>query len=320
MASAKGALTSTEPSISATPSSSPRRACSGMIRSRKASRPGHASPRSRSERVDLGQLAAAGKAPGKLAVARAAKTSSSGSAPALPPSTRGSTRGSRSTGDARSPRPAAGCAGAASRMWPLKSVAVTNRSSGCPGGSSGAAAGALPPSPRARRRSAARSRARRTAARTSASGSAATAWRAPRRGFRARRWRRRRCRAAAACTTPAACAQNLADARPRPRVGIEQHVDVGALEPQPGQRLERLAGMDRLGEEHAVDPAGAGPGDDVGQHPQAQAVLRLDAAAAAADRRARVLPVGGVAGSGRRGSPGRASTAPWSPRACRPRG
>ena len=53
---------------------------------------------------------------------------------------------------------------------------------------------------------------------------------------------------------------------PRPRLGIEQHFDVCAGQPQVGQRFKALSGMDRLGQEHPVDPACAGPGNDVGQH------------------------------------------------------
>ena len=68
----------------------------------------------------------------------------------------------------------------------------------------------------------------------------------------------------------------LGDPRSRPRIGIEQDVDIGALQPQVGQRLKALPGMDRLGQEHPVDPARAGPGDDIGQDPQAQAEMLGD--------------------------------------------
>ena len=54
----------------------------------------------------------------------------------------------------------------------------------------------------------------------------------------------------------------------RPRIRIEQHIDVGAFQPQFGQRFQRLPGMDRLRKEHAVDAARAGPGDDVGKDAQ----------------------------------------------------
>ena len=62
------------------------------------------------------------------------------------------------------------------------------------------------------------------------------------------------------------------------RIGIEQRIDVGAFQPQFGQRIEALARMDRLGEEHAVDPAGAGAADDVGQHVQRRSAGGGDAA------------------------------------------
>ncbi len=59
--------------------------------------------------------------------------------------------------------------------------------------------------------------------------------------------------------------------------GIEQRLDIGDVEPQVGQRVERLAGGDRLAEEDAVDTARAGTGDDIDQHPQPQPgfVLKL---------------------------------------------
>ena len=63
----------------------------------------------------------------------------------------------------------------------------------------------------------------------------------------------------------------------RPCVGIGQHVDVGALQPQIGQRIEALPGMDRLRQEHPVDPACRCPGDDIGQDPQLERVEIADA-------------------------------------------
>ena len=60
------------------------------------------------------------------------------------------------------------------------------------------------------------------------------------------------------------------------RGGIDQFVDIGDLEPQVGQRFERLARMDRLREEPRVDPARAGPAHDIGQDAQPQAVFVLD--------------------------------------------
>ncbi len=92
--------------------------------------------------------------------------------------------------------------------------------------------------------------------------------------------------------------------RQRPRVGIEQAVDVGVLQPQLGQRIERLAARDRTCEEDAVDSARARPGDDIGQHAQPHAALRRNGgqklavdAARAALRRALMK------GARRRGEP-----------------
>ena len=139
MASAKGALTSTDPSISATCSAAPLWLCSGMMRSTKAVRLGQACPRS-CARASISASCSAGKAPGKLAVARAAKTSSSGAA-SFPPGAAGVS--ARNPIDRRCSLSSA-TAGLCSRSFcsrPRKSVAVTNRSSGWPGGSSGAPVG-----------------------------------------------------------------------------------------------------------------------------------------------------------------------------------
>ena len=137
MASAKGALTSTDPSIRASPAKSASASRPGSRRRRNGSRPGHGRPRS-SARRSSSATCSAGKAPGKLAVARAAKTSSSGLARA-PPGAAGV--GARNPIETR-------CSGSSTRAgecsvivsaWPLKSVAVTNRSNGWPAGSRGAA-------------------------------------------------------------------------------------------------------------------------------------------------------------------------------------
>lgn len=42
-------------------------------------------------------------------------------------------------------------------------------------------------------------------------------------------------------------------------VGVKQPIDVGIVEPHVGQRIERLAGFDRLGQENAIDAACARP-------------------------------------------------------------
>lgn len=68
----------------------------------------------------------------------------------------------------------------------------------------------------------------------------------------------------------------LCVARSRSLRRIDQRLDVGRIEPQRGQRLERLAGRDRLREEDAVDAAGAGAGDDVDQNAETQTRLAFD--------------------------------------------
>ena len=140
MAPSNGLLTSTDPSMSETPSTVSLRVCTGMIRSRNALRSGQDRP-VRSASVSISDRRSGGKAPGKLAVARAARTSSIVLA-----------------------RPRPSCAGVLERKaigircslscttggefsrssdrWPWKSVAVTNRSSGWPAGSSGGSSGA----------------------------------------------------------------------------------------------------------------------------------------------------------------------------------
>ena len=68
----------------------------------------------------------------------------------------------------------------------------------------------------------------------------------------------------------------LGNARSGPGIGIKQHVHVSPVQPEPGQRLKALPGMKRLGQEHAIDSARTGPGDDIGQDPQAQFEMALD--------------------------------------------
>ncbi len=60
------------------------------------------------------------------------------------------------------------------------------------------------------------------------------------------------------------------EARERPRVGIDQHIGVGGAQPQVGQGLDRLAGLQRMSQEDAVDAACAGPRYDVRYDAQAQ--------------------------------------------------
>ena len=59
---------------------------------------------------------------------------------------------------------------------------------------------------------------------------------------------------------------------------IDQRLDIGGVEPQLGQRLQALTRRDRLRQEHAVDPARAGAGDDVGQHAEPQVGFVFDLA------------------------------------------
>ena len=53
---------------------------------------------------------------------------------------------------------------------------------------------------------------------------------------------------------------------------VEQNIDIGAFEPQLGQRFERLARMDRLCEKNPINPARTGTGDNVSHHPQPQII------------------------------------------------
>ena len=111
-------------------SAAPTANCCGNMRRRKASRPFHSTFRTASN-LSSSRAEKGGNAPGKLAVARAAKTSSGKSARSLRPRVEKSMviRCSDSVT----------CGGLLRRSiwsWPLKSVTVTNRSSGCPVGSS----------------------------------------------------------------------------------------------------------------------------------------------------------------------------------------
>jgi hypothetical protein len=87
IAGRKGALASTEPSISTAVSAVPSADCRGSARVRKSPRPGQALPRSASTESSSVTWKG-GKAPGKLAVARAAKVSSAGSASGPDPARR----------------------------------------------------------------------------------------------------------------------------------------------------------------------------------------------------------------------------------------
>ncbi len=58
------------------------------------------------------------------------------------------------------------------------------------------------------------------------------------------------------------------EARQGTRVGVHQMLDIGAFEPQVGQRVERLAGQRRLCQEYAVDAARACARDDIAEYAQ----------------------------------------------------
>ena len=62
----------------------------------------------------------------------------------------------------------------------------------------------------------------------------------------------------------------LRHARMRRGILVDQRLDIRRIEPQLRQRFDALSGGDRLGEEDAVQPACAGPGDDIDQHAQSQ--------------------------------------------------
>ena len=66
------------------------------------------------------------------------------------------------------------------------------------------------------------------------------------------------------------------ETRQRPRIGIEQHFDIGIFQPQVGQWFQRLTGDDRLREEHTIDASRTRPGDDIRQNAQARARCLFD--------------------------------------------
>ncbi len=70
--------------------------------------------------------------------------------------------------------------------------------------------------------------------------------------------------------------RRLGQPRDRAAARFEQGVDIGRIEPEVGERVERLAGGDGMAEEDRVDPARAGPGEDVDQHPDVDVALRGD--------------------------------------------
>ncbi len=58
------------------------------------------------------------------------------------------------------------------------------------------------------------------------------------------------------------------------RFGCDQRFDIGGVEPQVCQRIERLAGRQGMAQKDAVDPPGARSGNDVGEHADAHAAAR----------------------------------------------
>ena len=111
-----------------------------MIRSRKASRSGQLRPL-RVVSPSISSRRSGGKAPGKLAVARAASTSSIVLASPLPSCAGVRERKAIGIRCSLSCTTAGECSLRSDR-WPWKSVAVTNRSSGWPAGSRGGSSGA----------------------------------------------------------------------------------------------------------------------------------------------------------------------------------
>ncbi len=63
------------------------------------------------------------------------------------------------------------------------------------------------------------------------------------------------------------------EAGKRTGVGIDQHIGVGAAQPEIGQRVDRLAGLQRMGQKHAIDTTGAGARDDVRHDAEPEARL-----------------------------------------------
>ena len=53
------------------------------------------------------------------------------------------------------------------------------------------------------------------------------------------------------------------EARQRPGIGIKQLVNIGRVEPQICQRIQRLTRENGLSQKYPIDPACAGPGDNV---------------------------------------------------------
>ena len=56
-----------------------------------------------------------------------------------------------------------------------------------------------------------------------------------------------------------------------------QLFDIGVLEPELGQGFQAAPRIYRLRQEHGIDPTRTCPGDDIGEHPQAQAMVALNA-------------------------------------------
>src|SRR3546814_6910548 len=61
-----------------------------------------------------------------------------------------------------------------------------------------------------------------------------------------------------------------------PRIGVEQAVDVGVVQPEFGQRIERFARREPAREKDAVDPARARARDDIGKDAQLDIAMLRD--------------------------------------------
>ena len=96
----------------------------------------------------------------------------------------------------------------------------------------------------------------------------------------------------------------------RAAAGGEQRIDIRGVQPELGQRIDRLAGGDGVAEEDGVDAAGAGAGEDVDEDAQIHVRVGGDGA-----EQARIDVVAAGVGDRRwNGPPGwlwRAARSPW---------
>ncbi len=238
------------------------------MRARNAARSGHAAPRP-ARTASTSPTCAGGNAPGNDAVARAAKVRLARSpidrAPPLLPSPLErksiTSRCSVSTIDGGEWRVSAS-------GRPLKSVTVTNRSSGRPAGISGVPPGRVIATQRVvQHRGEAGAGERRAEPARPHEARQLGAHLDPRR------------RVDDGVGHAVAVLARVPDERRRPpfgeaparrRPGVEQLVDVGPGEPQVAQSLHVVPAGDGVGKEDAVDPARRRAGDDVDDHRQVE--------------------------------------------------